>query len=146
MSKAVALAALKPLIFFDDNLRNCVDACPWTPTVKNSCARGEGGRNTFLVEADGAKRPERFLGVCKIFLRKGFGDHEPALRTWQQENLSELSDTAFESFTAELERSAKEPLREGSGVRREPERGFDETSALCGEPEAQVFCVIPWIH
>lgn len=107
MSKAVALAALKPLIFFDDNLRNCVDACPWAPTVRIPAHEEKLVVTLSSVEGDGAKRPERFLGVCKIFLRKSFGDHEPALRSWQQDNLSELSDAAFEKFAAELERSAK---------------------------------------
>ena len=59
------------------------------------------------ADGDGAKRPEKFLGICKIFLRKNFDEHAPALRGWQQEHLTDLSDDAFDKFTAEFERSAK---------------------------------------
>lgn len=115
MSKAVALAALKPLIFFDDNLRNCVDACASTPTFRVPVL--EEKDVSFVEEkvivtlpstdGDGAKRPERFLSVCKIFLRSSFSEHEPALREWQQQHLMDLSDNAFDRFTDEFERSAK---------------------------------------
>jgi 5'-nucleotidase len=107
MSKAVALAALKPLIFFDDDLRNCADACVSTPTVRIPVMEEKVLMTLPLTDSDGAKRPEKFLSVCKIFLRKSFDDHEPALRGWQQEHLADLSDDAFDKFTAEFERSAK---------------------------------------
>ncbi len=59
------------------------------------------------ADGKGVQRPERFLSVCKIFLRKGFPEHEPALRRWQQEHLTDLTDVAFENFSTEFERSAK---------------------------------------
>ncbi len=113
MSKAVELAALKPLIFFDDNHRNCVDASASTPTFRVPIveqlvtASEEKAVVTLSSNRSGSNRPEKFLGVCKIFLRKSFGNHEPALREWQQEHLTDLSEEAFENFAAELERSAK---------------------------------------
>lgn len=107
MSKAIALAALKPLIFFDDNLRNCVDACVSTPTIRIPVVEENVVVTLSSTVKDGAKRPERFLSVCKIFLRSGFREHEPALREWQQEHLMDLSDEAFDKFTDEFERSAK---------------------------------------
>lgn len=114
MSKAVALAALKPLIFFDDSIRNCVDASASTPTfrvpVPEEAVVGVPGKRvvvTMSSDGEGTKRPERFLSVCKIFLRGSFRGHEPELRQWHQENLTDLSDEAFENFTAEFERSAK---------------------------------------
>ena len=107
MSKAVALAALKPLIFFDDDPRNCADACVSTPTVRIPVVEETVVVTLSSADGAGAKRPEKFLNVCKIFLRKTFDDHEPALRGWQQEHLADLSDDAFDKFTAEFERSAK---------------------------------------
>jgi 5'-nucleotidase len=115
MSKAVALAALKPLIFFDDSVRNCIDACATTPTVRvpvvEEVAIPVLEEKVFATlssaEGDGAKRPERFLSVCKIFLRSSFREHEPALREWQQTHLMALSNEAFDKFADEFERSAK---------------------------------------
>ncbi len=115
MSKAVALAALAPLIFFDDNVRNCVDACTLTPTVRiplleeklTPVVQDKASVTLSSAGADRSNRPERFLSVCKIFLRSSFTDHEPTLRQWQQEHLIYLTDEAFENFSAELERSAK---------------------------------------
>lgn len=107
MSKGVELAALKPLIFFDDNPKNCADACVSTPTVRVplpdeaklviAISSAPVGRN---------KRPDRFMGVCKLFLKKTFDENEPLLRQWHEESLGELSDEAFVKFTDELERSA----------------------------------------
>lgn len=107
MSKAIALAALKPLIFFDDNLRNCDDACVSTPTVRIPVLEKTTVVTLSSAVGKGAKRPETFLSVCKVFLRTSFDDHEPALRGWHQEHLTDLSDDAFDKFTAEFERSAK---------------------------------------
>lgn len=107
MSKAVALAALKPLIFFDDNLRNCVDACASTPTIRVPAVEEKVLVALSSTSKDRPQRPERFLSVCKIFLRNSFREHEAALREWEQEHLTDLSDQMFDKFTDEFERSAK---------------------------------------
>ena len=96
MSKAVALAALKPLIFFDDNLRNCADACASTPTVRVPVVEEKVVVTLSSRDRDGSKRPDRFLSVCKIFLRNSFHEHEPALREWQQEHLTDLGVATLE--------------------------------------------------
>ncbi len=104
MSKAVELAALKPLIFFDDNPKNCAEACASTPTVRIPLPE-----ETKLVIAVSSTptRPERFLGVCKLFLKKSFDDSQPVLLRWSEEHLGAMTDDAFAKFTHELERSAK---------------------------------------
>jgi 5'-nucleotidase len=107
MSKAVELAALKPLIFFDDSMKNCDDASICAPTVRIPVLQetlvltmsSTGERNTA--------RPERFLTVCKLYLRKGFGEHEQALRVWHDDKLAGLDDDTFDRLAGELERSAK---------------------------------------
>jgi len=110
MSKSFALAALNPSIFFDDSTNNCDDAVACTPTVRIPTVADQTFKVPAVIlssaESLASNRPDRFLGVCKMFLRKSFDDHESELRQWQQEHLTELSDDAFESFAAEFERSA----------------------------------------
>ena len=55
----------------------------------------------------GLQPRERFLRICKLYLKKDFDKHESTLRVWQEENLSGLSDHAFDNLTEELERSSK---------------------------------------
>ena len=108
MSKGVELAALKPLIFFDDNPKNCADASVSTPTV-----RVLSPEDAMLVIAISSPlpapdaRPDKFLGVCKLFLKRTFDENEPILRQWQEDNLTSLTEEGFAKFTDELERSAK---------------------------------------
>ncbi|MDX2181104.1 MAG: 5'-nucleotidase [Bryobacteraceae bacterium] len=114
-SKTVALAALQPLIFFDDSIRNCNDASASAPTVRippheeplTHELPEKVSATLSSTRDDKSSRPERFLSVCKIFLRRNFADHEPTLRLWQQEHLTDLTDQAFEDFSAELERSVR---------------------------------------
>jgi len=104
MSKAVELAALKPLIFFDDSLKNCAEACASTPTVRIPVPEET---KVAIAMSSTATRPERFLGVCKLFLRQSFDGSEPVLIQWSEEHLGGMNDDAFAKFTDELERSAK---------------------------------------
>jgi hypothetical protein len=104
MSKAVLLSELKPLIFFDDSVNNCAEACASTPTVR---VPTEEPVKMVIALTSGVRSPERFLHVCRLVLKKSFDQHESTLRTWQEEKLSDLTDEALERFTAELERSAK---------------------------------------
>lgn len=106
MSKAVELAALRPLIFFDDNLKNCVDASNCSPTVRIPAANEAIAINSGVVQEGRPHRSEKFLGVCRIFLRKTFDQHSDTLRIWHDHNLSGLGEERFEEFTNELERSA----------------------------------------
>jgi hypothetical protein len=97
---------LRPLIFFDDSIKNCDDACATTSTARVPVE----GKTKFVIALSSgapARSPERFFKVCKLYLKKNFENHEPELRVWQEENLSGLSDEAFENFTLELERSAQ---------------------------------------
>jgi 5'-nucleotidase len=108
MSKAVLLSALKPLIFFDDSVNNCAEACASTPTVR--IPTEEPVKLVITLSSappSGIRSPDRFLHICKLVLKKSFDQHEPTLRSWREAKLSSLTDEALEKFTAELERSAK---------------------------------------
>ena len=106
MSKGKLLAQLKPLIFFDDSVKNCADACLTTPTVRIPVEEPTKILVTLSSPGARAQSSERFMHVCKLVLKKTFDEREPALRTWQEEKLTGLTDEALEMFTAELERSA----------------------------------------
>lgn len=101
MSKSVELAALKPLIFFDDSTKNCADACASTPTVQVPVL--EQPLATVISVGD---RPRQFTTVCKLFLKKTYGQHEATLLKWHDDHLGGVSDQAFAGFVQELERSA----------------------------------------
>jgi 5'-nucleotidase len=122
MSKAVKLAALKPLIFFDDSLKNCVAASRCAATVRIPVLE-EKVVVTLSSGGAGTKRPDRFLGICKLYLKKSFDEHAETLRVWHDEKLNGLGDEAFEQFTGELERSARGTppgrQRRASGARDE---------------------------
>jgi 5'-nucleotidase len=106
MSKGVELAALKPLIFFDDSPKHCEDASASTPTVMVPAL--ETKITTVLASGQQqSNRPTQFLQVCKLFLKKTFDEHEPVLRQWREEHLDEVSEEAFVAIVEELERSAK---------------------------------------
>src|ERR1035437_230219 len=107
MSKGTLLAQLKPLIFFDDSLKNCADACMITPTVRIPVEEVPKIAVALTSEGAAPARPERFLAVCKLVLKKDFDRHESSLRIWQEDKLTGLNDVAFERFADELERSAK---------------------------------------
>jgi 5'-nucleotidase len=106
MSKAVELAALEPLIFFDDSLKNCDDARQCAPTVRVPSAEETLVVALSSVNGEHGRRPEKFLSVCKLYLRRSFNEYETTLRLWHDENLTRLNDSAFEQFAGELERSA----------------------------------------
>jgi hypothetical protein len=103
MSKNVVLAALKPLIFFDDSTKNCADACASTPTVRVPLVETALSVQPALTLRT---RPQQFTAVCKLFLRKNFGQHEGTLLKWQEEHLQGMSDASFDAFVKEIERSA----------------------------------------
>jgi 5'-nucleotidase len=105
MSKNVVLAALKPLIFFDDSTKNCADACASTPTVRVPLLEPPPAVQPALVFATGT-RPQQFSTVCKLFLKRNFGQHEATLLKWQEEHLGGMSDASFDAFVQEAERSA----------------------------------------
>jgi 5'-nucleotidase len=105
MSKGTLLAELKPLIFFDDSLKNCADACASTPTVRIPVEE-EPKQFVMALSTSSGRSPDRFLHVCKLVLKKTFDTNEPKLRAWHEEKLGPLPDEAFEKFAAELERSA----------------------------------------
>ena len=106
ISKGALLSELKPLIFFDDSMKNCDDACRSTST-----ARVPVLENSKLViklsSGTPARSNERFFNICRLYLKKNFDERESILRIWQEEHLSGLNDDAFDKFTAELERSAR---------------------------------------
>src|SRR5258708_3573617 len=105
MSKNVELAALKPLIFFDDSPKHCADASVSTPTAQVLVV--ETKVTTVISSATPIdQRPDHFLAVCKLFLAKSFTAHEPTLRQWHEERLTGVSDEEFAGFVGELERSA----------------------------------------
>ena len=105
MSKNVILSALKPLIFFDDSPKNCADACASTPTVHVPPVRVLTVMGSPPIDkAD--QRPKQFTAVCKLFLEKSYGTHEATLLKWHDENLQGLNCEVYQSFVAELERSA----------------------------------------
>jgi 5'-nucleotidase len=107
MSKGMLLAELRPLIFFDDSVKNCADACAITPTVQ---ILADEAVKTVVTRSSAPGRvssPERFFQVCKLVLKKTFDEHEPALRMWEEKNLSSLPDERYNSFNDELERSAR---------------------------------------
>jgi 5'-nucleotidase len=105
MSKGPLLSELKPLIFFDDSLKNCDDACQSTPTARVP-VQEKAKLVITLSSGRAARSHDRLLRICKLYLKKDFAKHESTLRVWQEENLSGLSDEAFENFAKELERSA----------------------------------------
>lgn len=107
MSKAVILGALKPLIFFDDSTRHCDDALSITPTIRIPKLEEEPAPAPSPIDDQRSRRPDRFLSVCRIFLRNNYPEHEPALLEWQQEHLLDFTDEAFDRFTDEFERSSK---------------------------------------
>jgi hypothetical protein len=81
------------------------------------------GDNPISSPGARGQSSERFMHVCKLVLRKTFDEREPALRTWQEEKLTGLSDKALERFTAELERSVngtpRGRQRRAAGTRNE---------------------------
>ena len=106
MSKGTLLSELKPLIFFDDSLKNCDEASLSTstarvPILEKTKLRGPSSSGLL------PRSPERFFKVCKLYLKRNFDKHESDLRVWQEERLSSLSDDAFEKFTDEFELSAR---------------------------------------
>lgn len=105
MAKSIELAALKPLIFFDDSSKNCADACDSTPTVQVPALEA---KMTTIINGDGALigRRTRFMGVCRLFLKKTFDAHEPTLVQWHDEHLEALTEEKFTALVSELERSA----------------------------------------
>jgi 5'-nucleotidase len=103
MSKRIILAALNPLIFFDDNTKNCQEAAVSTPTVQVPAFCTE----VIVRAGDPRDRPLRFTTVCKLFLKTNFEEHEKTLLEWHEAHLSEFGDDAFEAFVTELERSAR---------------------------------------
>jgi 5'-nucleotidase len=104
MPKSVELAALKPLIFFDDNPKNCADACDSTPTVRVPVLET---RLTTIITTEGSQigRRTRFMGVCRLFLKKTFDANEPTLMQWHDEHLEPLGEDSFTALLSELERS-----------------------------------------
>ncbi len=104
MPKSVMLAIFKPLIFFDDNPKNCADASTNTPTVSVPVVEVF---TTSVTLSTTSERPERFAGVCKLFLKKNFGAHEATLTAWHDQHLHKLDQSSFSSFIEEFERSAK---------------------------------------
>jgi 5'-nucleotidase len=132
MSKGTLLSALKPLIFFDDSLKNCTDASASTPTVRIPIE--EPAKQLVIALSSGAGRSaERFLQVCKLVLKKTFDQDEPELRMWQEGKLTGLTDEALEKFTAELERSAIGTPRGGAATRTPAASG---AAATTGESAA----------
>ena len=107
MSKGMLLAELRPLIFFDDSATNCADACGITPTVQIPVEEAVKTVVTHSSAAGRVRSPERFFQVCKLVLKKTFDEHEPALRMWEEKNLSGLTEERYDSFNDELERSAR---------------------------------------
>lgn len=105
MSKNVVLAALKPLIFFDDSAKNCADACASTPTVRVPLVEPPPIVQPAALLFTTRDRPQQFTTVCKLFLKKNFGQHEATLLKWQEEHLDNLSDESFDGFVQEFERS-----------------------------------------
>lgn len=103
MSKGTLLAELKPLIFFDDSLNNCADACLSTPTVQIPVETAK----VVTVLSTSTGLPDRFYSVCKLFLKKNFDEHRPALEGWYETHLSSLSPELMDRFADEFERSAK---------------------------------------
>src|SRR5262249_36494683 len=96
MSKAVELAALKPLIFFDDSLKNCEDPRTCAPTVRVPVAEEKVVVTLSSADREIGDRPERFLTICKLYLRKSFDKHEQALRVWHDEKLAGMEDGVFD--------------------------------------------------
>ena len=107
MSKAVELAALQPLIFFDDNLKNCMDASSCSPTVRVPTLEVDVVINGDASGASLPGRSDRFLGVCRIYLKKTFDQHADTLSIWHNEKLRNMSDAPFQLFVEEFERSTK---------------------------------------
>lgn len=58
-------------------------------------------------DATTSGRSERFLTICKLYLRKTFNENETTLRSWHDENLTGLAESSFDQFAGELERSVK---------------------------------------
>jgi 5'-nucleotidase len=106
MPKGRLLSELKPLIFFDDSLKNCDDACKSTPTARVPIEK-KANLVITLSSGDTPHSRDRFFNVCKLYLKKDFAKHESKLRLWEEQNLSRISNSAFERLTDELERSAK---------------------------------------
>lgn len=102
MSKRYVLAALKPLIFFDDSMKNCHEAASCTPTVHVPQVASTVSAADLKAPDD---RPERFATVCKLFLRKDFASEEHTLLEWYETHLTGLSDESFGGFVAEMTRS-----------------------------------------
>lgn len=109
MSKATLLEELKPLIFFDDSTKNCVEASASTPTVRIPVEEpAKAGIGVPSESTSRELRSQRFFKVCKLVLKKDFARHESTLRIWQEEKLKCLSNGAVESLIDELERSARQ--------------------------------------
>ena len=111
MSKNVVLAALKPLIFFDDSPKHCADACASTPTVQVPLPEPLLALPSATGARVQAERPVQFTTVCRLFLKKSFNEHEPALLKWHGEHLQELGEESFHAFINEFERSANSTPR-----------------------------------
>jgi len=106
MSKGVVLAALKPLIFFDDSKRHCDDAAISTNTARVLPLDLPAPAQPSISPAS-EKRPEQFTAVCKLFLKKNFAPHESTLLTWHEQHLGALSNAAFQAFVQEARRSVE---------------------------------------
>jgi 5'-nucleotidase len=104
MSKRFILAALNPLIFFDDSMKNCHEAASCTPTVHVPQVVSTASAADSSVQFNSA-RPERFAVVCKLFLKKDFASQEQALLQWYETHLPDLSEENFVGFVAEMTRS-----------------------------------------
>jgi 5'-nucleotidase len=104
MSKSVVLAALKPLIVFDDSTKNCADACVSTPTVQIPLLEPFPTLCPVPTLTVG-DRSLQFTTVCRLFLKKTYGQHEATLLQWHEDHLGSMSDESFTGYVSELERS-----------------------------------------
>ncbi len=142
MYKRFVLAALKPLIFFDDSKKHLADACPTTNSVEVPVlAIPETGAQP-PAPSDVRGRREAFTAICRMVLKKDYSTHEPALIEWCDEHLLTAEDPVFASFIAGFSRSAEgTPVGKHRPPGEKPEhRSFVESSSSWKTSAANMAC------
>jgi len=93
--------AFQPQIFFDDQETYCSPASEVVPTARVPFPIAE-------IVAQPSISPEhrnRFLLICKTYLKRGVGQHQLQLEQWYASNLQTHDSASATTFLNELEES-----------------------------------------
>lgn len=107
MAKEPWLRAFHPQIFFDDQETICKTAASVVPTARVPFPAKAVVPSTTMSRANSGDRKNRFLLICKMYLKKEIGQHTEALEQWYSTNLAECDHENATGFLDELETSVK---------------------------------------